>query len=64
MLATIDAPARRAAEAANRALAGELSNAELVASIESPWGAWWVILVLAAVNVVLAIWKPRFRSRN
>ncbi len=64
MLATIDAPARRAAEAANRALAGELSNAELVASIETPWGAWWVILVLAGLNVVLAIWKPRFQRRT
>lgn len=64
MLATLDAPARRAVEFTTRAIEGEMSQAQLAASIESPWGAWWVILVLAGLNVVLAIWKPRFLGKN
>ncbi len=64
MLATVDAPARRAVEATQKALDGNLSEAELIASVNNPWGAWWVLLALAAVNVVLAIWKPRFGSKN
>ncbi len=64
MLATVDAPARRAVEATTKAINGELPQAELAANIDNPWGAWWVILVLAAINVVLAIWKPRFRSKS
>ena len=62
MLATLDAPARRAVDATKQALAGNLSREDLAASITEPWGAWWVILILAALNVVLAIWRPRFRG--
>ncbi len=64
MLATLDAPARRAVAATKQALAGEMNEPELVASITEPWGAWWVILILAGLNVVLAIWRPRFRSKG
>ena len=63
MLATLDAPARRAVESTRKALEGQLTEPELVAAIVNPWGAWWVILVLVALNVVLAIWRPRFRRR-
>ena len=63
MLATLDAPARRAVAAAEQALAGELSEPDLVAGITEPWGAWWVLLILAGLNVVLAIWRPRFSRK-
>ncbi len=63
MLATLDAPARRAVEAAEQAIAGELSEPDLVAGITEPWGAWWVLLILAGLNVVLAIWRPRFSRK-
>ena len=63
MLATLDAPARRAVEAAKQALTGELSEPDLVARISEPWGAWWVLLILAGLNVVLAIWRPRFSRK-
>ena len=64
LLATVDAPARRAVEATEKALAGGLTETELAASINEPWGAWWVILTLAGINVVLAIWRPRFSSKD
>lgn len=64
MLATIDAPARKAVDAVNAAIAGDIAAADLPARIQDAWGAWWVILTLAALNVVLAVWRPRFRSKN
>ncbi|MDJ0940816.1 MAG: hypothetical protein QNJ00_13730 [Woeseiaceae bacterium] len=64
MLATIDAPARDAALAATRAVAGEIDAAELAREVVDRWGAWWTILVLAILNVALAVWRPRFRSRS
>ena len=63
MLATLDAPARRAVAATKRALAGEINEPQLVASVTEPWGAWWVILILAGLNVVLAIWRPKFGGK-
>lgn len=62
-LGSIDAPARRAAEAAARAAAGEIRVSELATLVEDKWVAWWVLLFLAAANVVFAIWRPRFRAR-
>ena len=64
MLATVDAPARRAVGLVNGAMRGEVSEAELLAGVNNPWGAWWVILVLAGLNVVLAIWRPRFERKK
>ena len=64
MLATLDAPARRAVEAVRQAVDGQLSEPDLSAAIVNHWAAWWVILILAALNVVLAIWRPRFRRKR
>ena len=64
MLATIDAPARKAVDAVNAAIAGDIASTDLSTRIQDAWGAWWVLLTLAALNVVLAIWRPRFRSKN
>ena len=59
-LASIDGPADQAAEAAAAAVAGTINAAELAASVNDKWGALWVMLALSALNVVLAIWRPRF----
>jgi len=59
-LASIDGPAQRASSAAAEAVAGNISVAELAASVHDKWGALWVMLALSAANVVLAIWRPRF----
>ncbi len=64
MLATIDAPARKAVDAVRAAMAGDVAPSELPTRVQDAWGAWWVILILAALNVVLAIWRPRFKDKN
>ena len=63
-LANIDGPARRAAEASARAAAGEIDVATLATLVRDGWGAWWVLLALAAANVALAIWRPAFGTRR
>ena len=62
-LARVDAPASRAASAAAKAAAGEIDVAELMALVQDKWVAWWVLLALATINVVFAIWRPRFGSK-
>lgn len=62
-LASVDAPVTAAAEASARAVAGELDGAALAGLIRDEWGAWWMLLALAAANVALGIWRPRFGLR-
>lgn len=59
-LASIDGPAQQALKAVERAMAGEISEAQLIASVSDKWGAWWVLLVIAALNVIISVWRPRF----
>ncbi len=61
-LASIDSPAKRALAATERALSEEIDAAELAALVRDEWVALWVILGLAAANVALGIWRPRFRK--
>lgn len=63
-LASIDMPAKRAMEAAQRAAAGEFDLAELSGMIHDEWMALWVLLALSAANVVLGIWRPRASRRK
>ena len=59
-LGSIDAPAQRAARAAQRAIDGEIPAADLAALVHDEWLAWYTILALSAANVIIAIWRPRF----
>ncbi len=63
-LASVDGPAQQAAAAAQAAVAGEMSVAELSARISDKWVAWWILLTISALNVVLAILRPRFKRRR
>ena len=63
-LASIEAPAQRAREAAERAAAGEFDLAELTGLIQDEWMALWVLLGLAIANTVLGVWRPRFRGKR
>lgn len=56
----VAATAEDAAIAAAMAAAGEISLAELAATVEDKWVAWWVLLGLNLANVVLAVFRPRF----
>ena len=59
-LASIDAPLESAAIKSAQALEGALSVEQLTQQINDKWVAWWVLLVIFAVNIALAIWRPRF----
>jgi hypothetical protein len=63
ILASVDGPARRAATAARAALDGELNLSELEAAVHDHVVALWILLGLFALNVVLGVFRPRFRKR-
>ena len=63
-LASIDGPARRAKEAAERAAAGEFDLAELSGMMHDEWMALVILLGLAVANVILGIWRPRATRRK
>jgi len=62
-LVYVQAPMERAAIEANAALAGDFDLATLGATLGPEWGSLWVILAVAAVNVVLGVYRPRFSRR-
>lgn len=64
VLASIDSPARRAVNLVHSAMRGEIAETELLAAIDNAWAAWWAILLLAGLNVLLAIWRPRFKRKK
>lgn len=63
-LVAVQGPARREAERAAQALAGEFDPALLGATASAEWKASLVILGVAIANVVLAVWRPRFSGRK
>lgn len=63
-LASVDGPARRAAKAAADAVNGDITAAALEKAVIDHWGALAMLLALSAANVILAIWRPRFRLKK
>lgn len=62
-LIAIQGPARREAERAAQALAGEIDPSLLAATVSAEWKSTLVILGVAVANVVLAVWRPKFTRR-
>ena len=62
-LASIDGPAQRAAQTSAAAIAGDLDVSELVAKVHDHTGALYILLGLAVANIMLGIWRPRFKYR-
>lgn len=58
-LASIDGPAKAAAIATTKLQQGEVELAEALGQINDKWVAWWILMAIFAVNVLLAIWRPR-----
>lgn len=58
----IQGPAEHGAAVTARALAGEIEVDRVAALMTDEWNTLWFLLCLAAVNVVLAIWRPRLRA--
>lgn len=52
-------PMQEEAELSARALAREADPATLAVSMGAEWKSLWVMLVIAMLNVILGIWRPR-----
>lgn len=63
-LIAIQGPATREASRAAQALAGEIDPALLGQTAVSEWRSTLVILGVAVINVVLAVWRPRFSAKK
>jgi hypothetical protein len=63
-LVAIQGPARREAERAAQALAGDFDPTLLGATSSAEWKSTLVILGVAIINVVLATWRPKFSRRR
>lgn len=62
-LGAVAANAQRGAELAAKAAAGQ-GNPQLMAELmRGEWIGVWTILAISVANVVLAVWRPRFKRR-
>jgi len=52
-------PMQREAERSAKALAGQIDPTTLAASLGAERRTLWILLAVAAANVVLGIWRPR-----
>jgi len=59
-LVTIDASARRAAELLAMAVRGQGDAGQLAGVLRTERGGLWLLLALTLINIVLAVWRPRF----
>jgi hypothetical protein len=62
-LLTVGAGARRAAELSTLAASGGDDPAQLAQVLRSEWSTLWLLLALSAVNIALAVWRPRLMRR-
>lgn len=60
-LTSVGGPAGEAVTLTTRALEGDIDAARLDELVSDKWGAWWMLLALSAANVLIAIWRPKFR---
>jgi hypothetical protein len=62
-LLTVVGSARRAAELSSLAVAGQGDPAQLAQVLRTEWGGLWIILTVSLANIILGVWRPRFRRR-
>ena len=60
-LHSIGSPGRATGRAVEKAAAGEIDAAGFAALMHDEWGALWLLLGLAVMNVVIGIWRPNIR---
>lgn len=57
----VQGPMQDEAERSAAALAGTLDPATLAESLSAERGSLWILIGIAALNVVLGVWRPRFK---
>jgi hypothetical protein len=63
-LMSITGSARRAAEITAAAAAGNGDTAALAAILRTEWNSLWVLIGLSLLNIVIAVWRPRFSRQQ
>jgi hypothetical protein len=63
-LTSVDGPAQNAAKVSAAAIAGKIDVSDLATKIHDHTGGLYILLGLAVANIVLGIWRPRFRYRS
>jgi hypothetical protein len=58
-LARVIGPIQEEAKRSAAALAGQLDPALITGSYGAERGTLWLLLVVAMVNIILGIWRPR-----
>jgi hypothetical protein len=56
----VQGPMQAEAEQSALVLAGQADPATLAASLSAEQGSLWILLGIAALNVVLGVWRPKF----
>ena len=56
----VQGPMQAEAENSAAALAGQFDPASLAESLSAERGSLWILIGIAALNVVLGVWRPRF----
>jgi uncharacterized membrane protein len=57
--AAVQGPMQQQADLSARALAGKIDAGMLIGSSGAERSSLWVLLVVAAANVILGVWRPR-----
>jgi uncharacterized membrane protein len=56
----VQGPIQQEAELSSRVLAGEIDPTALASSVSAEQNSIWVLVAVAAANVMLGNWRPRF----
>ena len=64
VLLSIQGPVEGEAMLSAAVLAGDADPGQLGSRIGEEWGVLWVMVAIAVVNIVLAIWRPRFSTAH
>lgn len=63
-LMAIQGPMQREADLSARTLRGEIDATSLALRLDGEWMALWILLAVATANVILGVWRPRFKRRH
>ena len=64
VLISVQSPAVQEADLSAQVLAGTLDPASLGQRLSEEWIVLWVMMAVAAANVLLGIWRPKFSSKR